>query len=1368
MNELVMFGQSTYEMGELFGQIIVFCFVGFFAAYGMWICRKIMRRPETHTLCVVALMFFLAFWLLGIVTRALVEVNGGTYTAVTMLLSLLQCMLLLSSMIIGIIGWIDYGRNSDRYVQGRSQAGWSVGLSAVVLLGIVGVFLNAVQKRMPQEIESEISDTGTIDFPEINVRFKAPPKPWVEFDVKKMNSVASVGFKRTRPEIYMTLVAEEVGIESGIESEMLAETVKSNLKSRVSGTVISDEREATLDGMKCTRFAADTTTAGSALRYEFFVAADNGAAYQLILFGPQSEASAVADAAEMMSSLFQRIDPSLIVHTPGVEPLALHESRELGYSVDLSDMGWRAWPAVRDSIGIVDFGALYRNDGALCIAPITFPRDVPPLETIAVPLLAAFEFEFPSTALGDPTVIQHHGLPGISMAPKREVDGNKYEYRFRIVHAESAAYLLAAWAIEGKALAAELDSILDRVKLVRDAPPLPDQELTEKARSFLADVLAALGRDAFEQKQYERATQRFARALACSPDSSTNLTEQLRCFVALDRIDTALETLERHAADFEGDLIVLSWTAYLNKRAGNTEKAEAAYTALFAGGHEDENDLLDFVNLFIDGGRHDDAIAQLETFLERRPSTSVRRWLASVHSRKGDHETAIEQFQAIHSETTFDAAVAYDLADCYLDASRPADAIDICEDLLRRGYDTPRTYQIRGRSELNLRWYRKAKLSFEKGLEKAPNDQALAADLETASGYLGEGNNSRIKTPIAPVEIPEPMLARIAAVKTSADFGKGFRLKYANLVRAVDFVSGAKRRTTLHREVNVLTAEGANEMSSLAFDFDPLNESIFVNKVLVRSADGAIVAKGSVDDYYVIDSGDTSQATHSKTLHVPVPGVRAGTRIEYAVTWESRGPRQRFEHVYYEFGSTVPVACDALVVRGSIGELRSEASPGVEELRGEDWIGWSVAETPQLVSEPMRAPRHEYVPIVRVTDARDAWEQLAGEYLQSIEDRLVLDDATRGLSRSLVADAETSDEKVRILARHVQKELTYKAIEFGRRGRIPNLVPEIIEDRYGDCKDHSLMLRQMLAAIDIDAHLGLVHTYRPVSLELPTMDAFNHMIVYVPATQGQPERFIDCTDKHTDSLAATPNGLARKHVLVLDPKKPRFQTTPAYPDPASTLTTERRVRLVEESAGKWLAKVTETLSLGGLYSGGMRRFLLGMEEARRKEAIDDILEDLAQVRVTALGVRGLDTPSSPLVLDLEYDVTAAFRVADGKLVGELPWLWERYYGSVDRVDSRATPFRISSRLRHTSSIRLQVPEQYSLGPLDWAARQERSSFVEWSMNAIPEGDEVAIEHELHLRADGVYPADAYESYCASMGAPLEVFSRPMILHPSAQ
>src|SRR3989442_1822471 len=97
----------------------------------------------------------------------------------------------------------------------------------------------------------------------------------------------------------------------------------------------------------------------------------------------------------------------------------------------------------------------------------------------------------------------------------------------------------------------------------------------------------------------------------------------------------------------------------------------------------------------------------------------------------------------------------------------------------------------------------------------------------------------------------------------------------------------------------------------------------------------------------------------------------------------------------------------------------------------------------------------------------------------------------RDQARSIVAGLKNNEAKIAAIARHVQSNLTYKAIEFGRRARIPNKPADIVRNKYGDCKDHAVLLQQMLEAAGGAPPLALVCPPCPVLNELPALRPFH-------------------------------------------------------------------------------------------------------------------------------------------------------------------------------------------------------------------------------------------------------------------------------------
>ena len=117
--------------------------------------------------------------------------------------------------------------------------------------------------------------------------------------------------------------------------------------------------------------------------------------------------------------------------------------------------------------------------------------------------------------------------------------------------------------------------------------------------------------------------------------------------------------------------------------------------------------------------------------------------------------------------------------------------------------------------------------------------------------------------------------------------------------------------------------------------------------------------------------------------------------------------------------------------------------------------------------EPLQRSLEYFLPMILITDRGNDWHGLAKEYLEKINSKLVLDEEIQTTAREVTAGYINQQEKITSLARYVQKECTYKALEFGVRASVPNTALTTQKNGYGDCKDHSVLLTQLLRAVGI-------------------------------------------------------------------------------------------------------------------------------------------------------------------------------------------------------------------------------------------------------------------------------------------------------------
>lgn len=132
---------------------------------------------------------------------------------------------------------------------------------------------------------------------------------------------------------------------------------------------------------------------------------------------------------------------------------------------------------------------------------------------------------------------------------------------------------------------------------------------------------------------------------------------------------------------------------------------------------------------------------------------------------------------------------------------------------------------------------------------------------------------------------------------------------------------------------------------------------------------------------------------------------------------------------------------------------------------------------------------------------------------------------------SLVKGKKDEKEKATAIYRWVQGHIKYVAFEDGLEGFRPRQAADVCSKRYGDCKDMSSIITQMLRIAGIKAYYTWIGTrilpYNYTELPLPIVD--NHMIS--AADIGGRWYFLDGTDPHA-KLDMPPSSIQDKEALV--------------------------------------------------------------------------------------------------------------------------------------------------------------------------------------------------------------------------------------------
>lgn len=94
---------------------------------------------------------------------------------------------------------------------------------------------------------------------------------------------------------------------------------------------------------------------------------------------------------------------------------------------------------------------------------------------------------------------------------------------------------------------------------------------------------------------------------------------------------------------------------------------------------------------------------------------------------------------------------------------------------------------------------------------------------------------------------------------------------------------------------------------------------------------------------------------------------------------------------------------------------------------------------------------------------------------------------------------ETNGEKIKAILNFVQNEIRYLGLENGIGSYKPFPPNQVFKQRFGDCKDKSLLMANMLNNMGIEAYPMLVNTYLKQTIKdlLPSPKIFDHCVVKV-------------------------------------------------------------------------------------------------------------------------------------------------------------------------------------------------------------------------------------------------------------------------------
>jgi hypothetical protein len=407
------------------------------------------------------------------------------------------------------------------------------------------------------------------------------------------------------------------------------------------------------------------------------------------------------------------------------------------------------------------------------------------------------------------------------------------------------------------------------------------------------------------------------------------------------------------------------------------------------------------------------------------------------------------------------------------------------------------------------------------------------------------------------------------------------------------------------------------------------------------------------------------------------------------------------------------------------------ASPTSVGGGGSQWH-WVVSGVPGIRGEEEMPPRSgiegqmilTFYPAGGATGkaAFGSWSDMGVWYNDLTRNRREASNEITQKTAALTTSAATPLEKMQAIAKFMQRDIRYVAIELGIGGQQPHPAPEIFNHKYGDCKDKATLMSTMLKTIGIESYYVLINTERDsVTPEMPAhIGGFDHAILAVKLPEGVNDASLVAVLQHprlgrllffdpTDEL--TPFGhltgpLQANYGLVVGPAGGQLIDLPQLPAELNGI--RRTAKLTLSPTGTLSGDVVDERV--GDAASRMRYSLKSVgKDVDRIKPIETLLaQSLSSYQVTKAAISNLEQTDKPFGFYYSLVSQNYAKSAGGLLLVRPRVLGHKSSDLLETKEARQYPVVFEGPARDTDTFEITLPSGYAVDDLPEPVNEDYS------------------------------------------------------------
>ncbi|MES2457559.1 MAG: DUF3857 domain-containing protein [Bacteroidota bacterium] len=308
----------------------------------------------------------------------------------------------------------------------------------------------------------------------------------------------------------------------------------------------------------------------------------------------------------------------------------------------------------------------------------------------------------------------------------------------------------------------------------------------------------------------------------------------------------------------------------------------------------------------------------------------------------------------------------------------------------------------------------------------------------------------------------------------------------------------------------IVSDAGVQNGSQISITYDPdFQKLIFHKLILWREGEAPQNRLPGARFKILQNEKELSKFIYSGTYDafLLLDDVRKGDKIEYSFTIAGNNPiygKKLASIIYSESSSSIGHTYSNMIVNKNrtlnIKNFNANESPRIRELAGMKIYEWENTLTKTHRTEDFEPSWHNPFKRTQITEYK-SWNEVVnwGLHVNDYPNPGKTPLLQKKIAEFRIKAKGDPKKYIQIAKRFVQDEIRYMGIEVGAYSHRPNSPEKVLVQRYGDCKDKSMLLVNLLKGMDIKAYMTYVDTYTTIKTNeyLPSPFVFNHVIVTI-------------------------------------------------------------------------------------------------------------------------------------------------------------------------------------------------------------------------------------------------------------------------------